>query len=127
MNRAATSTSVSPPLPRLLRGAPIAADLRFRIAADVADFCTTHGYAPALAVVMVGTDGPSAVYLHKILDGCRKVGVVDRLIALGGSAGPEKLRDAICTLNCDPQVAGVIVQMPLPPTIPMRKGIDSID
>jgi methylenetetrahydrofolate dehydrogenase (NADP+)/methenyltetrahydrofolate cyclohydrolase len=127
MNCAATSTSVSPPPARLLRGAPIAADLRFRIAADVADFCTTYGYAPALAVVMVGTDGPSAVYLHKILDGCEKVGVVDRLIALGGSARPEQLRDAICTLNGDPQVAGVIVQMPLPPNMPLRTVIDSID
>ncbi len=115
------------PGPRLLRGAPIAAALREKIAADAADFCATHGRLPALAVVIVGSDAPSAVYLHKILDGCRRVGIGDRLIELGADATPEHLRDVICELNGDPEVAGIIVQMPLPPTIPLRTVIDAID
>jgi methylenetetrahydrofolate dehydrogenase (NADP+)/methenyltetrahydrofolate cyclohydrolase len=115
------------PGPRILRGAPIAAQMRERIAADVADFRSTYGRVPALAVVIVGRDAPSAVYLDKILDGCRRVGIADRLVELGAEATPEHLRDVICELNADSAVAGIIVQMPLPPTIPLRTVIDSLD
>jgi methylenetetrahydrofolate dehydrogenase (NADP+) / methenyltetrahydrofolate cyclohydrolase len=114
-------------VPRILRGAPIAADLRHKIAADVADFCANYDRVPALAVVIVGSDAPSSVYLHKILDGCRRVGIAERLVELGADSGPEHMRDMICALNDDPLVAGIIVQMPLPPTIPLRTVIDSLD
>jgi len=61
--------------PRLLRGGPVAAEVRTTVAADVAAFKARHGYTPELAVVIVGRDAPSTVYLHKILDGCRLVGI----------------------------------------------------
>ena len=66
--------------PRLLRGGPIATDVRASVAADVAAFKAEFGYTPELAVVIVGRDAPSTVYLHKILDGCRLVGIQDRLV-----------------------------------------------
>ena len=112
---------------RLLRGGPIAADVRATVAADVAAFREEHGFAPALAVVIVGRDAPSTVYLHKILDGCRTVGIVDRLVELSEDAGPARVAAAITGLNADPGVAGIIVQMPLPPSIPLRTVIDVLD
>ena len=113
--------------PRLLRGAPIAAQMREHIAADVADFVAAYGRRPALAVVIVGSDAPSAVYLHKILDGCRRVGIGDRLVELGDDCTAEHLGDVILGLDADPDVAGIIVQMPLPPHIPLRTVIDALD
>ena len=113
--------------PRLLRGAPIAAEMREHIAADVADFAARYGRKPSLAVVIVGSDAPSAVYLHKILDGCRRVGIGDRLVELGDDCSNEHLREVICGLNADPDVAGIIVQMPLPEHLPLRTVIDSLD
>lgn len=115
------------PGPRLLRGAPIADEIRTRVAADVADFAAEHGYVPALAVVVVGRDKPSAVYLHKILDGCRKVGIEDRLVELRDDATEADIGDALRELQRDPRVAGIIVQMPLPPGIPLRAVIDVLD
>jgi methylenetetrahydrofolate dehydrogenase (NADP+)/methenyltetrahydrofolate cyclohydrolase len=112
---------------RELRGAPIAAEMREQIAADVADFVATYGRVPTLAVVIVGEDAPSAVYLHKILDGCRRVGIGDRLVELGDDCSPEHLRSVILGLNADPDVAGIIVQMPLPAHIPLRTVIDALD
>jgi 5,10-methylene-tetrahydrofolate dehydrogenase/methenyl tetrahydrofolate cyclohydrolase len=53
--------------PRLLLGAPIAAEIRASVERDVAAFRGRHGYAPALAVLIVGRDAPSAVYLNQIL------------------------------------------------------------
>lgn len=113
--------------PRLLRGAPIAAALRDRVAIEVGEFHVAYGRTPALAVVIVGEDAPSTVYLHKILDGCRRVGIGERLVELGDDCSPEHLRQVICGLNADPEVAGIIVQMPLPPHIPLRTVIDALD
>jgi len=113
--------------PRLLRGGPIAATIREQVAADVVEFRTEHGYVPALAVVVVGRDAPSAVYLHKILDGCGRVGIDGRLVELGDEATQAEVVAALRTLDADPVVAGIIVQMPLPPTIPLRTVIDILD
>ena len=113
--------------PRLLRGGPIAASIREQVAADVAAFRADHGYAPALAVVVVGKDAPSAVYLHKILDGCRLVGIEDRLVELPADSGEADVAAALRTVQADPRVAGIITQMPLPPSIPLRAVIDVLD
>ena len=113
--------------PRLLRGGPIATEVRAAVAADVAAFREAYGYVPALAVVIVGRDAPSTVYLHKILDGCRTVGIIDRLVELSEDAGPARVAAAVAGLNEDPAVAGIIVQMPLPAAIPLRTVIDVLD
>ncbi len=113
--------------PRLLRGGPIAADVRTAVAADVADFKATHGYTPELAVVIVGRDAPSTVYLHKILDGCRLVGILDRLVELGDDCTAEALGREILALGAERAVAGIIVQQPLPAGISLRVVIDTLD
>jgi methylenetetrahydrofolate dehydrogenase (NADP+)/methenyltetrahydrofolate cyclohydrolase len=115
------------PGPRLMRGGPLATEVREAVAADMAAFREEHGFSPALAVVIVGHDAPSTVYLHKILDGCRSVGIVDRLVELPEDSGPARVAAAITGLNDDPTVAGIIVQMPLPPAIPLRTVIDVLD
>jgi len=113
--------------PRLLRGGPVAADVRETVAADVADFRVTHGYTPELAVVIVGRDAPSTVYLHKILDGCRLVGIQDRLVELGDDCTAEALGREILALGAERTVAGIIVQQPLPAGLPLRVVIDTLD
>ncbi len=113
--------------PRLLRGGPIAADVRATVAADIAAFRERHGYTPELAVVIVGRDAPSTVYLHKILDGCRLVGIQDRLVELGDDCSAETLGREILALGAERTVAGIIVQQPLPPGIPLRVVIDTLD
>jgi methylenetetrahydrofolate dehydrogenase (NADP+)/methenyltetrahydrofolate cyclohydrolase len=113
--------------PRLLRGGPIATAIREQVAADVVAFKEEHGYTPALAVVVVGKDAPSAVYLHKILDGCRLVGIEDRLVELPADVHEADVAGALRTLQADPSVAGIITQMPLPPGIPLRTVIDVLD
>ena len=113
--------------PRLLRGGPIGTAIREQVAVDVAAFRAEFGYAPALAVVVVGKDAPSAVYLHKILDGCRLVGIEDRLVELPADAGEADIAAALRALQADARVAGIITQMPLPPGVPLRAVIDVLD
>jgi methylenetetrahydrofolate dehydrogenase (NADP+)/methenyltetrahydrofolate cyclohydrolase len=113
--------------PRLLAGSPIAAGIRDQLSGDFAAFRERHGYTPVLAVVLVGADAPSAVYLQQILRTCTKVGAEGRLVEIGADVTPDALCNEIESLNGDPAVAGIIVQMPLPAHIPLRTVIDSID
>jgi methylenetetrahydrofolate dehydrogenase (NADP+)/methenyltetrahydrofolate cyclohydrolase len=80
-----------------------------------------------LAVVIVGRDAPSMVYLGQILRSCAKVGIEGRLVEVDGEASEASVVEAIRSLNADPEVNGIIVQMPLPPTVRLRSIIDVID
>jgi methylenetetrahydrofolate dehydrogenase (NADP+)/methenyltetrahydrofolate cyclohydrolase len=113
--------------PRLLAGGPIAAEIRAGLTAEFATFKERWGRAPTLAVVLVGADAPSAVYLQQILRTCQKVGVDGRLVEIGSEVTPDAICEEIERLNADPSVAGIIVQMPLPAGIPLHAVIDSID
>jgi methylenetetrahydrofolate dehydrogenase (NADP+)/methenyltetrahydrofolate cyclohydrolase len=123
------------PTARLLEGAPIAREIRAGVATDVAAFTARYGHAPVLAIVVCGHRAPSMVYLRQILDGCAKVGIEGRLVELDGpdDTGTDATRlevdlvAEIHRLNADPEVAGIIVQMPLPPGIGLRAVIDAID
>src|SRR6476661_7203080 len=112
---------------RLLEGGPIADEIRTAVAEDVASFTAASGRPPGLAVVIVGRDAPSTVYLERILRGCAKVGIHAEFAELEGEATEASVVAAIRELNTDPTVDGVIVQMPLPPTIRLRAVIDGID
>jgi methylenetetrahydrofolate dehydrogenase (NADP+)/methenyltetrahydrofolate cyclohydrolase len=113
--------------PRLLAGGPIAAQIRDELCTGFTAFKERWGYAPVLAIVLVGADAPSAVYLQQILRTCRKVGAEGRLVEIGADVTAEALCSQIERLNGDPRVGGIIVQMPLPAHIPLRVVIDSID
>jgi methylenetetrahydrofolate dehydrogenase (NADP+)/methenyltetrahydrofolate cyclohydrolase len=118
---------VSEPGARLLKGAPIAAEIRQAVAEDVAAFVRDNRRAPALVVVIVGKDAPSTVYLEQILRSCAKVGIDARFVEIEGEATEASVTAQIRALNEDPSVDGVIVQMPLPATIRLRAIIDAID
>ena len=113
--------------PRLLQGATVAGEIRAQVKKDVLAFKRRQGYAPTLAVVMVGSDAPSAVYLQQILRSCRNVGIHGRLVEIPGRVSAAALRNRIAELNDDPLVAGIIVQMPLPKRIPLSAVTDTLD
>ena len=99
---------------------------------DIARFAERRGYAPTLAIVLVGRDAPSAVYLRQILRSCEIAGIDGRLVEIesDGQAPADleaSVTGAIRALNDDPVVAGIIVQMPLPPSVRLRAVIDAID
>jgi methylenetetrahydrofolate dehydrogenase (NADP+)/methenyltetrahydrofolate cyclohydrolase len=111
----------------LLRGSPFAAEIRDGVRADVTAFIAEHGYVPELAIVVVGADAPSTVYLRKILDGCERVGLSGRLVELAHKCSAGELGRTITALGADPLVAGIIVQQPLPAEIPLRVVLDTLD
>jgi methylenetetrahydrofolate dehydrogenase (NADP+) / methenyltetrahydrofolate cyclohydrolase len=112
---------------RLLFGGPIAAEILLAVADDVEAYEARTGRAPGLAIVIVGRDAPSMVYLQQILKSCEAVGIERRLVEIEGEATERRVADAVAELNVDPAVNGIIVQMPLPPSIRLRAVIDAID
>jgi methylenetetrahydrofolate dehydrogenase (NADP+) / methenyltetrahydrofolate cyclohydrolase len=112
---------------RLLRGGPIADEIRLAVTESIATYREHVGRPPALAIVIVGRDAPSMVYLQQILKGCDMVGIERRTLELEGEVTERAVVEAIEELNADPTVAGIIVQMPLPPTIRLRAVVDAID
>jgi len=119
--------AIERPEPRLLAGSPIAAEIRAGVKKDVAAFRRRYGYVPTLAIVVVGRDAPSIVYLQQILKSCRSVGLEGRLVEVPGRASTAQVRRQIRLLNEDPLVAGIIVQMPLPKRIPLTAVIDTLE
>ena len=105
----------------------MADEIRTAVAEDVVKFTTTQGRPPGLAVVIVGRDAPSTVYLEQIIRGCARVGIDARFVELEGEATEAAVVGTIRDLNANPTVDGVIVQMPLPPTIRLRSVVDVID
>jgi methylenetetrahydrofolate dehydrogenase (NADP+)/methenyltetrahydrofolate cyclohydrolase len=97
------------------------------VSEDVAAYTERHGRRPVLAIVICGRDAPSMVYLGQILRSCEKVGIEGRPVEIHGEASEESVIDTIRGLNADPVVNGIIVQMPLPPTIRLRAVVDAID
>ncbi len=112
---------------RLLEGAPIAAEIRGRVANEVSAFRERHGFPPALAVLLIGADAPSAVYLQQIVRSCRNTGVTGQVVEIGSRVTTALIRRRIEELNRDPRVSGIIVQMPLPRRIPLLAVIEAID
>jgi methylenetetrahydrofolate dehydrogenase (NADP+)/methenyltetrahydrofolate cyclohydrolase len=105
----------------------MAAEIRGRLSDGVSSFTERHGFPPTLAVVLIGADAPSAVYLHQIVRSCRSTGVTGRVVEIGGRVTAARIRRRLEELNRDPLVSGIIVQMPLPKRIPLRAVIEAID
>ena len=115
------------PVARALEGGPIAKEIRAAVREDVATFTARHGRPPGLAVVLVGRDAPSVVYLERILKGCAEIGIDGHFVEVSGEATEENVSAAVHRLNEDDAVDGIIVQMPLPRGIRLRAVIDAID
>jgi methylenetetrahydrofolate dehydrogenase (NADP+)/methenyltetrahydrofolate cyclohydrolase len=100
------------------------------VASEVAAYVKDHGHPPGLAVVVCGRSAPSMVYLERILKACAQVGIEGSFVDVEGddAASQEaELTAAIDGLNDDPRIAGIIVQMPLPPGVPLKTVVDAIE
>jgi methylenetetrahydrofolate dehydrogenase (NADP+)/methenyltetrahydrofolate cyclohydrolase len=111
---------------RVLDGRPLAAEIRATVKRQATAFRNRYGFSPVLAAVMVGHQLASSVYVQQILRSCRTVGIPSRVVELPRSATAEDLREQISALNADPEVAGIIVQQPLPRHIPLSAITDTI-
>jgi len=108
---------------RLIDGRAVALDLRTALAARVAGL----PYQPALAVVLVGEDPASAVYVRNKDRAAQQAGLTARTIRLPADTTEPDLLAVVAALNADPEIDGILVQLPLPPHLRARAVIEAID
>ena len=108
-------------------GKDIAAALRGRIGAAVAALEKRHGKTPGLAVVLVGEDAASQVYVKNKGIATKEAGMISLEFRLPEDTPEEVLLDKLRELNADPEVNGILVQFPVPAQISQQKIIDTID
>jgi methylenetetrahydrofolate dehydrogenase (NADP+)/methenyltetrahydrofolate cyclohydrolase len=110
----------------IIDGKAIAAALRARIASDVVKL-SDEGWAPGLAVVLVGDDAASQVYVKSKAKQTAEVGMVSFEHRLPPDTSEEALLGLIAALNCDETIDGILVQLPLPPQINSDRVMRAID
>jgi len=112
---------------KLIDGKAIAADLRLHVGKAVKTLKSAHDYAPTLAVVLVGEDPASQVYVRSKHKFTRKAGMRSLEHKMPEDTNEDTLVALIETLNKDDSVDGILVQLPLPKTINTDRVIGTID
>ena len=112
---------------RIIDGKIIAADLRARVAEEVARVRREHGLTPGLAVVLVGNDPASEVYVRNKHKQTQQAGMASFEHRLPADVSKEDLLALIGQLNRDAAVHGILVQLPLPKSLDTEAVINAID
>ena len=107
----------------IIDGKAAAAALRAEVAARTAAL----PYRPGLVVVLVGDNPASAVYVRNKDRAAQDAGIAARTIRLPATVATAELMAVIAGLNADPEVDGILVQLPLPDAIPPRPVLEAID
>lgn len=112
---------------RILDGKALAQRIRGEIARQVADGLARTGRVPGLTVVLVGENPASQVYVRNKQNACKAAGIRGNLLRLPAETPETRLLATIDALNADPDVHGILVQLPLPPQVDDRRVIERID
>jgi methylenetetrahydrofolate dehydrogenase (NADP+) / methenyltetrahydrofolate cyclohydrolase len=110
----------------LIDGAAIAARQREEIKNHVADLFAARGIRPGLATVLVGEDPASQTYVRSKRRACEEVGIESFAYELPSNTTQEALEALVNELNVDPQVNGILVQVPLPKHLDEKAVLDLI-
>lgn len=100
--------------------------MKAEMAAQVALFPEKYGRVPHLVVILVGNDLGSQTYVRNKAKACEVVGITNTTIRLPEDTQEKELLDKIASLNADPAVDGILVQLPLPKQISEPKVIEAI-
>lgn len=111
---------------RILDGKALARERRAQIKEDVAHFQAETGVQPGLAVVLVGDDPASRIYVTNKEKACQAAGLYSEQHHLPATTSQAQLLELIGRLNDDPRIHGILVQLPLPEAIDERAVIDAI-
>ncbi len=98
----------------IIDGKDVADRMQVQIAAEAASFKGKYGYPPGLGVVLAGDDPASAQYVRMKSRACERVGITSISKVMNASSTQAEVEEAVASLNADPKVHGILVQLPLP-------------
>ena len=110
---------------RIIDGKALAAALRSELSPRI-ERLTAAGHRPGLAVVLVGEDPASAVYVRNKVKACEEVGIRSWFDGMPADTAEAALLARIAALNADPEVHGILVQLPLPKQLDAQRILETI-
>lgn len=111
---------------KIIDGARLSAEIRGELAAEVRAL-RADGIVPGLAVILVGNDPASEVYVRSKTRACEQLGMHGRTLHFPADVTRDELFGAIDGLNADPDVHGILVQLPIPAHLPYKSVLERID
>ena len=111
---------------RIIDGKAVARQMRTQLRAEIQTLSATRGVTPGLAVILVGHHAASQVYVRMKKTACAEVGIASFLYELPEETREEALLALIDTLNQQPAVHGILVQMPLPAHMYAQRVLEAI-
>ena len=112
---------------KVIDGKIVAAKVRDQVAAGVAEMQAKYNYTPGLATVLVGQDPASATYVRSKQRMCERLGIRSVGHSLPADATQEEVETLVSKLNADPEINGILVQLPLPKHLNEEAVLNSID
>jgi methylenetetrahydrofolate dehydrogenase (NADP+)/methenyltetrahydrofolate cyclohydrolase len=98
---------------RIIDGSALSREIRAQLRSRATQL-TNRGRQPGLAVVLVGDNAPSRIYVRNKVKACADVGVYSEVHEMAAEAAEGEILDRIRALNADPRIHGILVQLPLP-------------
>ncbi len=103
-------------MPTLLEAKAVAAAIETELQNEVETFKKSQGRTPRLVVVLVGENPASQLYVKRKSEAAKRLGIRGETITLPATSTPAEVRSRIAALNSDPDVDGILIQRPLPPS-----------
>lgn len=111
---------------QIISGTQLASQIKSNVAQQISQYVAQGKRAPGLAVILVGADPASQVYVGSKRKSCAEIGIVSKSYDLPETTTEQALLELIETLNQDAEVNGILVQLPLPKHIDSTKVIEQI-
>ncbi|RME81603.1 MAG: bifunctional methylenetetrahydrofolate dehydrogenase/methenyltetrahydrofolate cyclohydrolase FolD [Zetaproteobacteria bacterium] len=111
---------------KILDGKAIAARIRAEVRDEARKLAAKVGRMPGLAVILVGDDPASKIYVRNKRRACEEAGFVSHALTLPAETTEQALLERIRALNADPSIDGILVQLPLPSQIRSERVIEAI-
>lgn len=111
---------------QIISGTQLASQIKSNVAQQISQYVAQGKCAPGLAVILVGADPASQVYVGSKRKSCAEIGIVSKSYDLPETTTEQALLELIETLNQDAEVDGILVQLPLPKHIDSTKVIEQI-
>lgn len=112
---------------KLIDGRAHAEVLRQGVHAQAARFAQKNNRCVGLAVILVGDHPASVVYVNNKIKACKEVGISSRVLHLSPTINQQELLTQIQNLNQDPEVDGILLQLPIPPHLDAHQALTLID
>ncbi|MBF1017601.1 MAG: bifunctional 5,10-methylenetetrahydrofolate dehydrogenase/5,10-methenyltetrahydrofolate cyclohydrolase, partial [Lachnospiraceae bacterium] len=106
---------------RKIDGREIAGQIKEEWKKKIQDLGEIYGRGPALAVVLVGEDPASQIYVRNKKKACETVGMISKIFTFPETASQEEVLTLIERLNKDPEIDGILLQLPLPPRMDAQR------